>query len=152
MTAVVTVDDGPAGPTAALFAQENGPDAAALDADGTWMHNVHLFNYPGLGSMDGSVFMGTLRNQVNSFDIDRPQGTEATDVAETDDGPRVETDADPVEGTYLALATGANRDPAEALGCEADGDVVDIGVSIETGVEMGTGVESAYATGASIEE
>ncbi|WP_435064269.1 NAD(P)/FAD-dependent oxidoreductase [Halobaculum sp. EA56] len=144
MTDIVIVGGGPAGLTAALFAQKNGLDATVLDTDGTWLHKAHLFNYPGIGSQDGSAFVETLREQVDSFGVDRRQGTEATDVEATEGGFRVETDGDPVEARYLVLATGANRDLAEALGCEFDGDVVDVDVTMETSVE------DAYATGAMV--
>ncbi|UIP01400.1 FAD-dependent oxidoreductase (plasmid) [Halobaculum sp. CBA1158] len=144
MTDVVIVGGGPAGLTAALFAQKNGLDATVFDTDGTWMHKAHLFNYPGIGSQDGSAFLETLRQQVDSFGVDRRQGTEATDVATTDDGFRVDSDDESVEGSYLVLATGANRDLAESLGCEFEGDVVDVGVDMETSVD------DAYATGAMV--
>ncbi|MFC7068561.1 NAD(P)/FAD-dependent oxidoreductase [Halobaculum lipolyticum] len=145
MTDVAIVGGGPAGLSAALFAQKNGLDATVLDTDGTWMHKAHLFNYPGIGSQDGSAFMENLREQVDSFGVDRRQGVEGTGVESTDDGFVVETDGDDdVEATYLILATGAKRDLAEALGCEFDGDLVDVGVTMETSVE------DAYATGAMV--
>ncbi|MFC6784557.1 FAD-dependent oxidoreductase [Halobaculum halobium] len=144
MNDVVIVGGGPAGLTAALFAEKNGLGTTLLDTDGTWMHKAHLFNYPGIGSIDGSAYMETLRQQVDSFGVERLQGTEAVDVEQTDDGFRVVTDADAVEGRYLVLATGANRDLAESLGCAFDGDVVDADVTMETSVD------GAYATGAMV--
>ena len=43
----------------------------------------------------------------------------------------------------MVLATGANRDLAEEMGCDfTDEDVVDVGVTMETSVE------NVYATGA----
>jgi len=56
----------------------------------------------------------------------------------------VTTEADEYEADYVVLATGASRDLAESLGCEFDGDLVDVGVSMETSVE------GAYATGAMV--
>ncbi|SHG91499.1 NAD(P)/FAD-dependent oxidoreductase [Halobaculum gomorrense] len=145
MTDVVIVGGGPAGLSAALFVQKNGLEATVLDTDGTWMHKAHLFNYPGIGSQDGSAFMESLREQVDSFGVDRRQGVKATGVDETDEGFRVATDSEEaVESTYLVLATGANRDLAEDLGCAFDGDIVDVGVTMETSVE------DAYATGAMV--
>ena len=141
---VVIVGGGPAGLTAALFTQKNGLEATVLDTDGTWMNKAHLFNYPGIGSIDGSAYMETLRQQVDSFGVERLQGTEATDVEQTDEGFRVVTDENDVEGRYLVLATGANRDLAESLGCTFDDDVVDVDVTMETSVE------DAYATGAMV--
>ena len=142
MTDVLVVGGGPAGLSAALFAQKNGLETTVFDTDGTWMHKAHLFNYLGVGSQDGSAFMETARAQVDSFGVDRKQGTEVTDAAETDTGFEVTTEAETYEADYLVLATGANRDLAESLGCEmTDEDVVDVDVTMETSVD------DAYATG-----
>ncbi len=140
---VLVVGGGPAGLSAALFAQKNGLETTCLDADGTWMHKAHLFNYLGVGSVDGSAFMETARSQVDSFGVERIEAT-VTDVSESDDGFVAETDDGEHIGTYLVLATGANRDLAESLGCTFDGDLVDVDVTMETSVE------DAYATGAMV--
>jgi thioredoxin reductase len=145
MTDVIVVGGGPAGLSAALFAQKNGLETTVFDTDGTWMHKAHLFNYLGVGSQDGSAFMETARTQVDSFDVDRKQGTKVTDAAQTDAGFEVTTDDGTHEADYLVLATGANRDLAESLGCAmTDEDVVDVDVTMETSVE------DAYATGAMV--
>ncbi|MDS0222767.1 NAD(P)/FAD-dependent oxidoreductase [Haloarcula sp. S1AR25-5A] len=142
MTDVIVVGGGPAGLSAALFAQKNGLETTVFDTDGTWMHKAHLFNYLGIGSQDGSAFMETARTQVDSFDVDRKQGTKVTDVGQTDAGFEVTTDDGTHEADYLVLATGANRDLAASLGCSmTDEDVVDVDVTMETSVE------DAYATG-----
>ncbi|EMA27856.1 NAD(P)/FAD-dependent oxidoreductase [Haloarcula japonica] len=142
MTDVLIVGGGPAGLSAALFAQKNGLETTVFDTDGTWMHKAHLFNYLGVGSQDGSAFMETARTQVDSFGVDRKQGTEVTDVQQTDAGFEVATEDDTYEATYLVLATGANRDLAESLGCDmTDEDTVDVDVTMETSVA------DAYATG-----
>ncbi|ADD07328.1 oxidoreductase (homolog to thioredoxin-disulfide reductase) (plasmid) [Natrialba magadii ATCC 43099] len=143
---VAVVGGGPAGLSAALFTQKNGLDTVLFDTDETWMHKAHLFNYLGIGSQDGSAYMETAREQVDSFGVDRNQGEAVTSVTETDDGFDVETEAD--DGTYaveyVILATGANRDLADELGCEFEDDVVDVGVTMETSVE------NVYATGAMV--
>jgi thioredoxin reductase len=108
------------------------------------MHKAHLFNYLGVGSQDGSAFLETARRQVDSFGVDRHQDEEVTDVESTDEGFHVTTESGDHEADYLVLATGANRDLAESLGCEFDGDVVDVDVTMETSVE------DAYATGAMV--
>ncbi|MBV0902817.1 NAD(P)/FAD-dependent oxidoreductase [Haloarcula salina] len=145
MTDVLVVGGGPAGLSAALFAQKNGLETTVFDTDGTWMHKAHLFNYLGIGSQDGTAFLETAREQVDSFGVDRKQGTEVTDVQETDDGFEVSTDDGTHEADYVVLATGANRDLAESLGCEtADDDTVDVDVTMETSVT------DAYATGAMV--
>ncbi len=142
MTDVLVVGGGPAGLSAALFTQKNGLETTVFDTDGTWMHKAHLFNYLGVGSQDGSAFMETARTQVDSFGVDRKQGTEVTDVRQTDAGFEVTTEDDTHEAPYLVLATGANRDLAETLGCDMTAeDVVDVDVTMETSVD------DAYATG-----
>jgi thioredoxin reductase (NADPH) len=145
MTDVLVVGGGPAGLSAALFTAKNGLDTAVFDTDGTWMHKAHLFNYPGIGSVDGSNYMATLRDQVDDFGVERHQGTEVTGVSADGEGFVVETADGEHAGDYVVLATGANRDLAEDLGCAfTDEDVVDVDVSMETSVE------NAYATGAMV--
>jgi len=144
MADVLVVGGGPAGLSAALFAQKNGLETTVFDADETWMHKAHLFNYPGIGSQDGTAFVETLRTQVDSFGVERRQGEEVTDVSTTGGGFAVSTGEGDYEASYLVLATGANRELAEALGCAFDGDVVDVDVTMETSVE------DAYATGAMV--
>ncbi len=140
----IVVGGGPAGLSAALFAQKNGLETVVFDTDATWMHKAHLFNYLGIGSVDGSAFMETAREQVDSFGVTRHDATVA-DVAEGEDGGFVvSTDGDEYAADYLILATGANRDLAETLGCAFDGDLVDVDVTMETSVE------NAYATGAMV--
>ncbi|WP_336002440.1 FAD-dependent oxidoreductase [Halorientalis halophila] len=145
MANVAIVGGGPAGLSAALFCQKNGVDATVFDSDKTWMHKAHLFNYPGIGSQDGTAYMETLRNQVDSFGVDRRQDAAVTDVEATGDGFSVATDDDSLDADYLVLATGANRDLAEDLGCDfTDDDVVDVEVNMQTSVA------DAYATGAMV--
>ncbi len=141
---VIVVGGGPAGLSAALFTQKNGLETIVFDGDETWMHKAHLFNYPGIGSVGGSEFMATTRQQVDAFGVDRRQGEPVTGVEATDGGFTVETDEGSYEARYLVLATGANRELAEELGCAFDDDVVDVGV------EMETSVANAYATGAMV--
>jgi thioredoxin reductase len=144
MSDVIVVGGGPAGLSAALFAAKNGLDTAVFDTDGTWMHKAHLFNYLGVGSVDGSAFMETARAQVDAFGVER-HDAEVTDVSTDGDGFAVSTEDGDHEASYLVLATGANRDLAESLGCAfTDEDVVDVDVTMETSVE------DAYATGAMV--
>jgi thioredoxin reductase len=142
MAHVAVVGGGPAGLSAALFAAKNGLEVTVFDTDNTWMHKAHLFNYLGIGSVDGSAFMETARQQVDDFGAER-RAEAVTDVERTEDGFLVTAD-DEYTADYLVLATGANRDLAEALGCAFDGDVVDVDVTMETSVE------DAYATGAMV--
>jgi thioredoxin reductase len=143
-TDVLVVGGGPAGLSAALFTRKNGLETTLFDTDATWVHKAHLFNYLGVGSIDGSSFLETARSQVDSFGVDRVQGVEVTDVSTTDEGFTAETDEGEYAADYLILATGANRELADALGCAFDGDLVDVDVTMETSVE------NAYATGAMV--
>ncbi|MEF8777574.1 MAG: FAD-dependent oxidoreductase [Natronomonas sp.] len=143
-TDVIVVGGGPAGLSAGLFAQKNGLETVLFDTDSTWMHKAHLFNYLGIGSVDGSAFIETARTQVDSFGVERNQGEEVEEITDSEDGFVVETTAGEYEAAYLVLATGANRDLAEALGCSFDGDIVDVDVTMETSVT------DAYATGAMV--
>jgi thioredoxin reductase len=144
MTDVLVVGGGPAGLSAALFTAKNGLDTVVFDTDNTWMHKAHLFNYPGIGSIDGSNFMANLRDQVDDFGVERHQDHEVTDVDTSENGFTVTTEDDDHAADYVVLATGANRDLAESLGCEFADEVVDVDVTMETSVE------NAYATGAMV--
>jgi thioredoxin reductase (NADPH) len=143
MAHVLVVGGGPAGLSTGLFAAKNDLDATVFDTDDTWMHKAHLFNYLGVGSVDGSAFMQKARTQVESFGVEHKE-QEVTDVESTDDGFVVSTADGDHEGDYLVLATGANRDLADSLGCAFDGDLVDVDLTMETSVE------DAYATGAMV--
>jgi thioredoxin reductase len=145
MSHVAIVGGGPAGLTTALFTAKNGVETTVFDTDETWMHKAHLFNYPGIGSVDGSVFLENLRDQVDSFDVERNQGVEVTAVNESDDGFTVETEEGSHGADYVVLATGANRDLAEEMGCA----VTDEGV-VDVDVDMETSIENTYATGAMV--
>jgi thioredoxin reductase (NADPH) len=145
MADVAIVGGGPAGLSAALFTEKNGLKTVVFDTDNTWMHKAHLFNYPGIGSMDGTDFMDVLRNQVDDFGVERHQDSEVNAIEANDDGFSVTADGEEHTTEYLILATGANRDLAEELGCSfTDEEIVDVDVTMETSVE------NAYATGAMV--
>ena len=145
MATVTIVGGGPAGLSAALFTAKNGLETTVFDTDETWMHKAHLFNYPGIGSVDGDAYMATLRQQADDFGVERHQDTEVTGIDGHDDGFTVATADGDHDADYVVLATGANRDLAENLGCErTDEGTVDVGVSMETSVA------DAYATGAMV--
>jgi len=145
MSDVIIVGGGPAGLSAALFTAKNGLETTVFDTDETWMHKAHLFNYPGIGSIDGSNYMSVLREQVDNFGVDRQQGTTVTAVDSQGGELTVTTETDEYSPTYVILATGANRDLAGDLGCAfTEDDVVDVDVTMETSVEK------VYATGAMV--
>ena len=142
---VAVVGGGPAGLSAALFTAKNGLETTLFDTDGTWLHKAHLFNYLGIESRDGTDMLERSRDQVDDFGVDRRQGEEVTDVASDGDEFRVTTGDDEVTADYVVLATGANRDLAEDLGCATtDEGIVDVDVTMETSVA------DAYATGAMV--
>ena len=145
MARVIVVGGGPAGLSAALFTSKNGLRTHVFDTDKTWMHKAHLFNYLGIGSADGSNFLETARRQADSFGATRHPDTEVTGVERSGDGFTVSTDEAEYDADYLVLATGANRNLAESLGCAfTDEDVVRAEVSMQTSVE------NVYATGAMV--
>ena len=144
MATVAVVGGGPAGLSAALFTAKNDLDTVVFDTDDTWMHSAHLFNYLGIESRDGTQFVEDAREQVAEFGATLHEDEEVAEVTESGDGFTVETDADSYDADYVVLATGADRDLAESLGCAFDGDVVDVDVTTETSVD------GAYATGAMV--
>lgn len=144
MTEVAVIGGGPAGLSAALFTAKNGLDTVVFDTDKTWMHKAHLFNYLGIRSIDGEEFMSIARGQTENRGAELRE-EEVTGVEETGDGFTVTTDEDEYDAPYVVLATGANRDLAEELGCEfTDDDVVSVNTTMETSVD------DAYATGAMV--
>ena len=144
MDDVLVIGGGAAGLSAALFTAKNGLETTVVDADDTWLHKAHLFNYLGIESEDGTAFVEGAREQVESFGATLEAGTVEA-VEDAADGFRATTaDGEEYEGRYLVLATGAKRGLAEDLGCAFDGDVVDATVSMETSVE------NVYATGAMV--
>jgi thioredoxin reductase len=145
MTHVIVVGGGPAGLSAALFTAKNGLDTTVFDTDETWVHKAHLYNYPGIDSIDGTAYVEDVRDQVDEFGADRHQGEAVTGINPGDDTFEVLTEDDEYEADYVVLATGANRDLAEDLGCAmTEEDVVGVDVSMETSVE------DVYATGAMV--
>ncbi|MFW6153177.1 MAG: NAD(P)/FAD-dependent oxidoreductase [Halobacteriota archaeon] len=145
MSDAIVVGGGPAGLSAALFLSKNDVETTVFDTDRTWLHQAHLFNYLGIESIDGTAFLERARSQTEGFGAAIHLDEKVTDVREGEERFEVTTDDDTYEATYLVLATGANRDLAESLGCAFTGDgVVDVDVTMETSVE------NAYATGAMV--
>ena len=145
MPDVLVIGGGPAGLSAALFTAKNGLETVVYDADATWMHKAHLFNYLGIRSIDGGEFLTIARGQTADRGATIQTDTTVTGVDQHNDGFVVETRDETVEAPYLVLATGANRDLAESLGCEfTEEGVVSVDVSMETSIP------DCYATGAMV--
>ncbi|QLG26773.1 FAD-dependent oxidoreductase [Halorarum halophilum] len=144
MAHVAVVGGGPAGLSAALFLAKNGLDVTVYDTDETWMHKAHLFNYPGIDSLDGDAYIEVAREQATRFGAELHLGEEVTAVSD-DGGLAVTTGEDEYDANYVVLATGANRDLAEDLGC----DTTEEG-AIAADVTMETSVDGVYATGAMV--
>lgn len=144
MVDVAIVGGGPAGLSAALFTAKNGLETVVFDTDKTWLKKAHLYNYLGIRSMDGEVFLRRAREQVTKdHGAGLLVGEEVGSVERRDGGFVVTTDAKAYEADYVVLATGADRSLAEGLGCDfTEASVVDVGVTMETSVD------DAYATGA----
>lgn len=144
-TDVAIVGGGPAGLSAALFTAKNDLDTVVFDADETWLHKAHLFNYLDIESADGTAFIETARAQVDEFDVERKQGELVTGVKNGTSGFTVTSDENGYVADYVVLATGAKRTLAESLGCAfTDENIVDVDVTMETSVA------DAYATGAMV--
>jgi len=144
MTDVIVVGGGPAGTSAGIFTAKNGLETVVYDTDESWLHKAHLFNYPGIESIDGSTLIERTRSQAEEFGVEF-RTEEVTGVSRNGDGFEVEADGESIAADYLVLATGANRDLAEDIGAAfTDSGTVDVGVAMETSVE------GAYATGAMV--
>ncbi|WP_123076694.1 FAD-dependent oxidoreductase [Halarchaeum sp. CBA1220] len=143
---VIVVGGGPAGLSAALFCAKNDLETVAFDGDGTWLHKAHLFNYLGIRSMDGDVFLERAREQTTAdHGATLHEDTEVEAVERDGEAFVVTADGEEHTATYVVLATGANRDLAEELGCALDEDGV-----VEADVTMETSVAGVYATGAMV--
>lgn len=145
MPDVLVAGGGPAGLSTGLFTAKNDLETVVFDTDETWMHKAHLFNYLGTRSIAGSEFMKIARGQTADSGCELSVG-EAVEYAEQrEDGFLVGTEEADYETRYLVLATGANRDLAEDLGCSfTDEETVDVSLSMETSIP------DLYATGAMV--
>ncbi|MFB6347544.1 MAG: FAD-dependent oxidoreductase [bacterium] len=146
MSTVGVVGGGPAGLSAALFTQKNGLNTVVFDTDKTWMHQAHLLNYPGIGSMDGSAYMDSLRSQVKLFGVDLNEESKITEIQPNEETYTLSSEDEQVDVDYVVLATGSDRGLAESLGCEFNGDLVDVTLSMETSLD------GVYATGAMVRD
>ena len=141
MADVAVIGGGPAGLSAALFTAKNGLETVVFDADETWLHRAHLYNYLGIESIDGTEFVERAREQIAEFGVSH-HPAEVHAVEGIEDGFRIETADGEYGAEYVVLATGTDRDLAERLGCAFDDDE-----TVDVGLDMETSVENVYATG-----
>ena len=135
----------PQGCLPASLRPENGLETVVFDTDDTWTHAAHLFNYLGTRSISGDEFLEVARGQVADQGADIRYDEEVTGVTQTDGGFTVTTTDDEYDADYVVLATGADRDLADDIGCAfTDEETVAVDVTMETSVE------DVYATGAMV--
>lgn len=147
MSDVIIIGGGPAGLSAALFCAKNGLETRIFDTDKTWMHSAHLFNYLGIRSVSGSEFQTLAKGQVADMGAEFHANDAVEAVEPDDDAFVVATASSDFTANYVVLATGANRDLAEDVGCDFD----DNGV-VSVNLSMETSIDDLYATGAMVRE
>lgn len=140
---VAIVGGGPAGLSAAQFAAKNDLETVVFDTGDSWMNRAHLFNYPAVRSISGQEFIHVAKDQAADRGADVREGEEVTAIEASENGFALTTDAGDYEADYVVLATGADTELAEDLGC----DFTDEGV-VDVNVDMQTSVDGVYATGA----
>jgi thioredoxin reductase len=146
MAHVAVVGGGPAGLSAALFTAKNGLETTVLDADETWLHEAHLFNYLGIDARDGTAFVEDARAQVRSFGADVHTETTVSHVEKDGSEFHLTAAGGLLAADYLVLATGTDRSLASTLDCAFTTEPTVVAVDLS----METSVRNAYATGAMV--
>ena len=125
---VIVVVGGPAGMTAALYAQRNGKSALVIEKNGFGgqiTHSPKVENYPGTLSMSGNEFADKTLEQILA------QGAEieidcVTGIKDMGEYKIVETEEGSFEGKTVVIATGVKH---RMLGLEGEEDMVGEGIS-----------------------
>ena len=125
---VIVVGGGPAGMTAALYAQRNGKSALVIEKNGFGgqiTHSPKVENYPGTLSMSGNEFADKTLEQILA------QGAEieidcVTGIKDMGEYKIVETEEGSFEGKTVVIATGVKH---RMLGLEGAEDMVGEGIS-----------------------
>ena len=125
---VIVVGGGPAGMTAALYAQRNGKSALVIEKNGFGGQSTHspkVENYPGTLSMSGNEFADKTLEQILA------QGAEieidcVTGIKDMGEYKIVETEEGSFEGKTVVIATGVKH---RMLGLEGEEDMVGEGIS-----------------------
>lgn len=126
---IIIIGGGPAGMTAALYAQRNGKRALVIEKagfGGQITHSPKVENYPGTLQMSGNEFADSLLDQILAqgaeIEIERAVSVEdlgKTKVVTTEEGGRY-------EGKAVVIATGVKH---RMLGLEGEDDLVGEGIS-----------------------
>jgi len=126
---IIVVGGGPAGMTAALYAQRNGKSALVIEKQGFGgqiTHSPKVENYPGTMQMSGNEFADRMLEQIlaQGAEIEFETVTGVEDLGDrkvvvTEEGSRF-------EGRAVVLATGVRH---RMLGLEGEGALVGEGIS-----------------------
>ena len=126
---IIVVGGGPAGMTAALYAQRNGKSALVIEKQGFGgqiTHSPRVENYPGTLSMSGNEFADRLLEQI----LAQGAEIELENVQEVKDEGNVKTVLTEEGNTYTARAVIlANGVKHRMLGLEGEQDLVGEGIS-----------------------
>ncbi len=126
---IIVVGGGPAGMTAALYAQRNGKSALVIEKQGFGgqiTHSPRVENYPGTLSMSGNEFADRLLEQI----LAQGAEIELENVQEVKDEGNVKTVLTEEGNAYTARAVIlANGVKHRMLGLEGEQDLVGEGIS-----------------------
>ena len=126
---IIVVGGGPAGMTAALYAQRNGKSALVIEKagfGGQITHSPKVENYPGTMQMSGNEFADHMLEQILAqgaeIEFENVTGVQddgAVKVVTTEEGGRY-------EGRAVVLATGVKH---RLLGLEGEAELIGDGIS-----------------------
>ena len=126
---IIIIGGGPAGMTAALYAQRNGKRALVIERNGFGgqiSHSPKVENYPGTLQMSGNEFADKMLDQILAqgaeIELENAVAVEdlgATKVVRTEEGSAF-------EGRTLVIATGVKH---RMLGLEGENELVGEGIS-----------------------
>ena len=120
MADTLIIGDGPGGLSAALFLARGEQEVVLIGQDKTAMHFAQLNNYLGIGSVHGSEFQRTAREQVQAAGA-TIQDDRVSEVVASEDGFTATTESGgKITARYLILSEGKGPKLATSLGLTAD--------------------------------
>jgi thioredoxin reductase (NADPH) len=125
---IIVIGGGPAGMTAALYAQRNGKSALVIEKagfGGQITHSPKVENYPGTLSMSGNEFADKTLDQIMKQGADIEIDT-VTGIEDLGDRKIVRTECGSFEGKTVVIATGVRH---RMLGLEGENELVGEGIS-----------------------